>query len=68
MKSIVFLVFFVILFGMCTEKNETRIPVIDINMSIDGAVYHVHVDQNSTDDAIWAWKTVSELLVRLNKG
>jgi hypothetical protein len=59
-------------FTLCTgsseQVNDSAVPIIDMNISIGGKTYNIHVDQNTTKEFDKIVSLVDELLKTINKG
>lgn len=54
--------------GASEPDNESAVPTIDINMSIDGRIYNIHIDRNSTREFDRVVALIDELLKTVNQG
>jgi hypothetical protein len=54
--------------GSSERTNESAIPTVDINISIGGKLYNIHVDRNTTEEFDRIVALIDELLGVVNKG
>jgi hypothetical protein len=63
MKVLALILFALVLSCLCVSREQKEdIPNIDLNISVDGRIYNVHFDKNSTEDVERIYFLIKELL------